>query len=86
MPALRGLGFDIPVMPQGALYVYAGCGRLTNDRFGLARDLLEQAGVAITPGIDFGANAPERHVRFAYTSPIERLEEGVRRISRFLAH
>jgi aspartate/methionine/tyrosine aminotransferase len=49
-----------------------------------ARDLLERAGVAITPGIDFGSNAPERHVRFAYTNSLERLQEGVRRIGDFL--
>jgi aspartate/methionine/tyrosine aminotransferase len=84
VPALRGLGFDIPVTPQGAFYVYAGCGRLTQDSFGFARDLLEQAGVAITPGIDFGSNAPQRHVRFAYTNSIERLQEGVSRIAKFL--
>jgi aspartate/methionine/tyrosine aminotransferase len=86
VPALRGLGFDIPVMPQGAFYVYAGCGTLTRDSFGFARDLLERAGVAITPGVDFGANAPERHVRFAYTNSIERLQEGVARIAKFLSH
>jgi len=84
VPALRALGFDIPVTPQGAFYIYAGCARLTRDSFAFARDLLEQAGVAITPGIDFGANAPERHVRFAYTSPIERLKVGVARIGEFL--
>ena len=84
VPALRKLGFEIPVMPQGAFYVYAGCGNLTKDSFAFARDLLEVAGVAITPGIDFGANAPERHVRFAYTNSIERLEEGVARIANFL--
>lgn len=84
VPALRALGFDIPQTPQGAFYVYAGCGRLTRDSFTFARELLEQAGVAITPGIDFGSNAPERHVRFAYTNSIERLQEGVRRIGEFL--
>jgi aspartate/methionine/tyrosine aminotransferase len=84
VPALRHIGFDIPLMPQGAFYVYAGCEKLTRDSFGFARNLLERAGVAITPGIDFGANAPERHVRFAYTNPIERLQEGVRRIAEFL--
>jgi aspartate/methionine/tyrosine aminotransferase len=46
--------------------------------------LLEKAGVAITPGIDFGSNTPERHVRFAYTNSIERLQEGVSRIGKFL--
>ena len=84
VPALRALGFDIPVMPQGAFYVYARCGKLTRDSFGFARDLLEKAGVAITPGVDFGANAPEQHVRFAYTNSIERLREGVSRIAGFL--
>ena len=84
VPELRKLGFEIPVMPQGAFYVYAGCGKLTRDSFTFARDLLEQAGVAITPGIDFGANAPERHVRFAYTNSIERLKDGVARIAKFV--
>jgi aspartate/methionine/tyrosine aminotransferase len=84
VPALRALGFDIPQMPQGAFYVYAGCSRLTQDSHAFAVELLERAGVAITPGIDFGDNAPQRHVRFAYTQSIERLQEGVRRISTFL--
>ena len=84
VPALRTLGFDIPQTPQGAFYVYAGCGSLTRDSYAFARDLLERAGVAITPGIDFGAHAPERHVRFAYTNSVERLQEGVRRIEAFL--
>ena len=84
VPALRELGFDIPITPQGAFYVYAGCGGLKRDSFAFAIEILEQAGVAITPGIDFGANAPERHVRFAYTNSIERLQEGVSRIAKFL--
>ena len=84
VPALREIGFEIPFLPQGAFYVYAGCGKLTKDSFTFARDLLERAGVAITPGIDFGANAPERHVRFAYTNSIERLKDGVARIAGFL--
>ena len=84
VPALRALGFDIPRMPQGAFYIYAGCASLTPDSFAFAHDLLEQAGVAITPGIDFGHHAPERHVRFAYTRPVAELAEGVRRIVAFL--
>jgi len=84
VPELRKLGFEIPVMPQGAFYVYAGCAKLTRDSFTFARDLLEQAGVAITPGVDFGSNAPERHVRFAYTRSIGQLQDGVARIAAFL--
>ncbi len=85
LPALRDLGFDIQVEPQGAFYLYADCSRLTGDSFAFARELLERAGVAITPGRDFGSNAPERHVRFAYTTSLENLREGVRRIAAFLA-
>jgi aspartate/methionine/tyrosine aminotransferase len=84
VPALRALGFDIPEMPQGAFYVYAGCSAFTRDSFAFAHELLEKAGVAITPGIDFGRHAAERHVRFAYTNSLERLKEGVARIARFL--
>lgn len=84
LPALRELGFDIPVTPQGAFYLYAGCGGLTDDSFTFSQQLLEQAGVAITPGIDFGDHQAEQHVRFAYTTSMEALEEGVKRIRDFL--
>ena len=84
LPALRDIGFKIPVVPQGAFYIYADCSALCTDSFAFARDLLEQAGVAITPGADFGANAAERHVRFAYTSAIPVLAEGVKRITEFV--
>jgi aspartate/methionine/tyrosine aminotransferase len=84
LPELRRLGFDIPVTPQGAFYIYAGCAKLTRDSFAFARDLLEQAGVAIAPGNDFGSNQSEKYVRFAYTNSIERLKEGVRRIAAFV--
>jgi aspartate/methionine/tyrosine aminotransferase len=47
--------------------------------------MLEEAGVALTPGHDFGRHAAGRHVRFAYTREIEDLDEGVRRIGDWLA-
>ena len=85
LPALRELGFGVPFTPQGAFYIYADCGRFTDDSFRFSRELLEQAGVAITPGIDFGDNQPKTHVRFAYTTSLERLREGVARIGKFVA-
>ncbi len=85
LPALRELGFDIPVKPQGAFYLYADCSRLSDDSFRFAEELLEQAGVAVTPGIDFGSYLPEKHLRFAYTTSLENLAEGVERIRRFLS-
>ena len=81
VPALRSLGFDIPVMPQGAFYVYADCSRFTTDSRVFALELLAEAGVAITPGIDFGHHQPERYVRFSYATARENLEEGVRRLA-----
>ena len=84
LPALRETGFDIPVTPEGAFYLYADCSRFTDDSYRLAQDLLEQAGVAITPGIDFGIHLPQRHVRFAYTTSLENLQEGVRRLRDYL--
>ena len=84
VPALRDLGFGIPHTPEGAFYVYADCSAFTTDSYRFALDLLEQAGVAITPGLDFGAHQPERHVRFAYTREIDVLAEGVERLARFV--
>jgi aspartate/methionine/tyrosine aminotransferase len=84
VPALRRLGFDIPQLPQGAFYVYANCSKLTDDSYRFALDLLEHAGVATTPGLDFGTHRAAEHVRFAYTNSIDRLEEGVARIEGFL--
>jgi aspartate/methionine/tyrosine aminotransferase len=84
LPALRGLGFEIAGTPEGAFYLYADCSRFTDDSYGFSVRLLEEAGVAITPGIDFGEHRPERHVRFAYTTSREHLEEGVRRLKAHL--
>ena len=85
LPALRELGFDIPVTPQGAFYLYANCERFTDNSLDFAEALLEDAGVAVTPGLDFGNNQPEKHLRFAYTTSMERLEEGVRRLRQFVS-
>ncbi len=84
LPALREIGFDIRVEPQGAFYLYADCSGFTDDSFAFAKTLLNKIGVAITPGNDFGTNRPEKHVRFAYTTSLERLEEGVKRLKEYL--
>jgi aspartate/methionine/tyrosine aminotransferase len=83
-PALQELGFGLAAKPQGAFYLYADCSRLTDDSFAFCERLLEQAGVAITPGKDFGLNAPQRYLRFSYTTSIERMELAVQRLQRAL--
>lgn len=84
VPALESLGFKVPVVPEGAFYVYADCSSITTDSFALARRILAEAHVALTPGKDFGTHQPERHVRIAYTQPVARLEEAVARIGKLL--
>jgi aspartate/methionine/tyrosine aminotransferase len=82
IPALESLGFKVPVVPQGAFYIYADSSALRPDSFAFAREILTQAHVAVTPGKDFGHREPEKHIRIAYTQPVARLEEAVQRISR----
>jgi len=84
LPTLRELGFEIPASPQGAFYLYADCSRFSDDSGDLADRLLSRAGVAVTPGMDFGRNQPERYLRFAYTTSLDQLREGVTRIGDFL--
>ncbi len=85
LPVLRERGFVIPTQPQGAFYLYADCSAHTDDSFHFARALLEQAGVAVTPGLDFGQHQPQRYLRIAYTQPLPRLVEAIARLDRFLA-
>jgi len=88
VPALRELGFQVPVLPDGAFYVYADIGRLAHPdagdstAFGMA--VLKEAEVAIVPGDDFGFAAPKRHVRFSYATKYERIEQAVERLGRLL--
>ena len=80
VPQLKKAGLSIPAEPHGAFYVYADVG---SDARQFTHNLLNQEAVAATPGVDFGANATERYVRFAYTRSMEDLEEAARRIARF---
>lgn len=81
---LPRLGLHIPVTPTGAFYVYADTRRLTRDAEGFCQRLLEEAGVALTPGADFGRHRAAHHVRFAYATSMERLQEGVARLADFV--
>lgn len=84
LPALAALGFRVRCVPEGAFYIYADCGGIAADSYVFAHDLLERAGVAITPGIDFGDHCAANRVRFAYTCSIDKLREGVGRIAEYL--
>jgi aspartate/methionine/tyrosine aminotransferase len=81
---LRAIGLGVGVEPTGAFYVFANARRFTSDSLAFVYEILERAHVAVTPGIDFGANG-EGYIRFSYASSVERIREGLARIGRFLA-
>jgi len=83
VPALRRLGFEVPVVPDGAFYAWFDCAR-HGDSATLANRLLEEASVSLVPGGDFGDNDPGRWMRLSYAAPLETLQEAVRRIGRCL--
>ena len=80
---LKKLGFTIPAEPTGAFYIFVDCRHLSSDSYALAFDILEQAHVGVTPGIDFGSNG-EGFLRFSYANSIENIEEGLNRLECYL--
>ena len=84
VPALKEIGFEVPYHPDGAFYVYAGVEKFTANGQQFCLDMLEQHGVALTPGVDFGYNLAQQHIRFSYTTGMDRMEEAVNRLQRVL--
>ena len=85
---LEGLpkaGFDRIAPPDGAFYVYADVSEITNDSRALAAEILEGAGVAVTPGLDFDPIRGHQTLRFSYARSTPHLEEGLARLHKFMA-
>ncbi|MDO8847729.1 MAG: pyridoxal phosphate-dependent aminotransferase [Coriobacteriia bacterium] len=80
VPALREIGLGVATEPLGAFYVFADARAWGADSVALAGRLLEEAGVAVAPGIDFGPGG-EGFLRMSYATSIERLREGVSRLA-----
>ncbi|SAL35817.1 aminotransferase [Caballeronia turbans] len=84
VPALRSLGFGVPVVPDGAFYVYADTTTVHHPAAGnsdaLTHSMLHDAGVVLVPGADFGFHAPERYIRLSYATAYSKLEEAVERL------
>ncbi|MCE0507155.1 aminotransferase class I/II-fold pyridoxal phosphate-dependent enzyme [Roseivivax sp. GX 12232] len=84
---LEGLpkaGFDRIAPPDGAFYVYADVSHLTTDSRAFAAEILEQAGVAVTPGLDFDPARGGQTLRFSYARASEDIEEGLARLKTFM--
>jgi len=81
---LREIGFTIAVEPEGAFYVFANAREFCSDSYQFAFELLENAKVAVTPGIDFGTNG-EGFLRFSYANSLENIEIGMDRLEKYLS-
>lgn len=88
LPALQSIGLKVDVPPQGAFYIYADCRQIINDKYpdsmALSKYWLEHAGVAVTPGNDFGHYLAQYHIRFAYTANEQRLLQAIERIKHII--
>ena len=82
VPRLEEIGLKVHTPPVGAFYVLADARHISNDSLGLAKEILESTGVALTPGIDFGKGA-EGFLRFSYANSMERLDQAVDRLNLF---
>ena len=85
---LEGLpkaGFTEIAPPDGAFYVYADVGRSTDDSRAFCAEILNEAGVAVTPGLDFDPVRGQRTLRFSYARSAEDIAEGLTRLHRFMA-
>ncbi|MEO3414026.1 aminotransferase class I/II-fold pyridoxal phosphate-dependent enzyme [Roseovarius sp. CAU 1744] len=85
LAGLPQAGFDRIAPPDGAFYVYADVSHLTDDSRAFAAEILETVGVAVTPGLDFDPVRGAGTIRFSYARSTADIEEGLRRLTRFMA-
>ena len=77
-------GFDRIAPPDGAFYIYADISHLTSDSLSFAREILQEAGVAVTPGLDFDTQRGAGSLRFSYAGSSEDIQEGLHRLTQFM--
>ncbi|MBC9245528.1 aminotransferase class I/II-fold pyridoxal phosphate-dependent enzyme [Paracoccus sp. 11-3] len=85
---LEGLpkaGFDRIAPPEGAFYIYADVSHLTDNSLEFAAEILDRAGVAVTPGLDFDPERGAQTLRFSYARATADIVEGLRRLAEFMA-
>ena len=81
---MEGMGFSFQCRPTGAFYVFAHAAHLNPDCYRLAFDILEKAGVGVTPGVDFGRGG-EGYIRFTYANSLENIKRGMDRLEAYVA-
>lgn len=80
---VRELGFGLAVEPEGAFYMLVNASHLGTSSYDLAFEILEKAGVGVTPGVDFGKNA-EGYLRLSYANSLENIKKGLNRLEHFI--
>ena len=85
LDGLPAAGFGDIAPPDGAFYVYADVSRFTDDSRAFAKEILEEAGVAVTPGLDFDPARGAGTLRFSYARSTADIREGLTRLARFMA-
>lgn len=84
LDGLPRAGFDRIAPPDGAFYVYADVSHMTGDSRAFCAEILQEAGVAVTPGLDFDAARGHGTIRFSYARSTADIEEGLARLARFM--
>ena len=85
LDAVPRLGLARIAPPDGAFYIYADIGHLTDDSYGFCRQLLLDTGVATAPGIDFDPVDGHRFMRFSFAVSTPEVEEALRRLEPWFA-
>ena len=84
VPALQGLGLNVPVRPDGAFYAWFDTSRHARSSWDFCFDMMRRAHVALTPGRDFARRDADHFARLSFASSMEQLRQAVRRLSREL--
>lgn len=85
LEGLAAAGFDKIAPADGAFYIYADVSQLTGDSLAFSQEILDQAGVAVTPGLDFDKSRGRGTLRFSYARATADIVEGLDRLKRFMA-
>ena len=85
LDALPSLGLQRIAPPDGAFYVWADIGHLTNDSIGFCEQLLRDTGVATAPGVDFDPVDGHRFIRFSFAVSTPEIEEALKRMRPWFA-
>jgi aspartate/methionine/tyrosine aminotransferase len=85
IPALQELGFEVPVMPDGAFYAWADCSKICSklgikDSWDLAYEIMHKAHLAVTPGRDFGTYETAKFIRFSTANSLTQLQQAIKRL------